>query len=220
MDVKVSTMAMEQQQSSESSSNGTGAFLNSNCSFQQSMESLRHPLPISIATLGIFANILVILVIRHTMHRRQTQAQIHLMALAFCDIAVTSLALYFVPISWKCNLCLPFNEARRCYIAFIVGGLLWLFALGMNKYMTLYITFVRAKAIYNFKYALKSSAERVGRFPRGYKHTSIRMNHYLKPQLVVPVKPRIIPTAGEALLAHVLGLFFFLPITRGVSCSI
>ena len=116
---------------------------------QTGLDSFGHPVSVSFAFLGILLNVLVIGVILHAMKLRQTQAQIHLLALAFSDLAFVVSCLFLAVVSWFCDPCLPCYQTVRCYPAIFLGFFFWALASFANRSLTLYITWLRARAIQN-----------------------------------------------------------------------
>ena len=107
--------------------------------------NLTHPLFVSIAFSSIILNGLVILVIRQAMRERETQAQIHLMCLGFSDIAAGLVFVWASIWSWICSF--PHCEELACVRHYAVGMAFGYVTLAINKSMTLYIMYVRARAV-------------------------------------------------------------------------
>ena len=112
-------------------------------------DSYGHPASISCAVVGIFLNVVVIFVLRHAIKKRRTQGQIHLLTLAFSDLAFVIGCFNQGVISWLCDPCLPCYQLGRCYAALLVVFILWLLAVYTNRWLTLVITWLRARAIKN-----------------------------------------------------------------------
>ena len=116
---------------------------------KEHFDSFGHPASLSCAVVGIFLNVVVIFVLRHAMKVRRSQGQIHLLALAFSDLA-SVIGFLNVGISgWLCDPCLPCYQLGRCYAALLVVFILWLLAVYTNRWLTLVITWLRARAIKN-----------------------------------------------------------------------
>ena len=81
------------------------------------------------------------------MKLRQTPAQIHLLALAYSDLTYIVANLTSATVSWFCDPCLPCQQLGRCYAAILFGAFLWATTASYNRALTLYITWLRARAI-------------------------------------------------------------------------
>ena len=113
------------------------------------IDSFGHPATICCAIIGIFLNVVVIIVICHAMKQRQTQAQIHLLTLAFSDLAYVICCSNLAIVSWSCDACLPCPQLGRCHTVILVAGSLWVIASSTNRCLILVITGLRARAIKN-----------------------------------------------------------------------
>ena len=163
---------------------GTLCYSNSaaNCTIIQSAAALYgDPLCASISIVGVFLNVLVVLVIRESMNRRRTAAQIHLVALAISDITVGASAFSAAILSWSCNFCrLPCENAKFCFMSYALAILFQDFFLILNRSMTLYISFVRAKSLMSVTEAIatgKKSQRRVI-IELGLKVTILTVAHF------------------------------------------
>ena len=88
-----------------------------NCTdIQATVDHYGHPFCASISITGVIFNLVVIFVIRQSMLMtgRRTQAQIHLLALAFSDIGVGVAYVSRAIFSWMCDFCLPCSRAKTC----------------------------------------------------------------------------------------------------------
>ena len=129
------------------------------CAMAQTLiESVSHPAVASVTFMGIIFNVIIIFVIRQSMRRRQTQAQIHLSVLAFSDIALGCAALGVAALSWSCDFCLPCSNlrARTCAITAFVIHFCWLLCVSINRSTSICIAIIRAKTIFIARNALKS----------------------------------------------------------------
>ena len=119
-------------------------------------KSIGTPLNTIVTFCGLTFNILVILIIRECMKQQRTQAQIHLRALALSDISVCIIYIGIAIWSWICQPCLPCSQAFSCKLTFEVMIHALILLLVWNRVMTLYITFIRAKALFNTTNAMAS----------------------------------------------------------------
>ena len=124
--------------------------------FQAVSEAFGRPVCASISIIGIIFNVITVFVIRRSVRRRRTQAQIHLLTLAFSDISVGIAAMLFAALGWSCDLCLPCSQQGVCFTAFMVAGFFWRFSWNVNRVMTISIAIVRAKAVRNATNSLRS----------------------------------------------------------------
>ena len=120
------------------------------------------PIAVALSFLSLLSNLLVVLVIRRMMRKQRSQAQIHLLCLAFSDLGV-GIAFAWGAIScWTCNPCESCNEAAAkgtiswCLLNRIIHRCFYELFYNINRFVTLYITYVRAKVVTNFKYAMES----------------------------------------------------------------
>ena len=90
---------------------------------------------------------------------RRTQAQIHLLTLAFSDLTVNVAGIVDVifTTATACNLCDPCTEVQNEYFhVYFVTFTIWHLATGVNRMITLYITFVRARTLFDLNYSISS----------------------------------------------------------------
>ena len=108
------------------------------------LHTFGHPASISCALGGIFLNVIIILVLLYAMKWRLTVAQIHLLALAFSDLAYVICCSLLAIVSWFCD---PFHQIGRCITVFRVARISWTVTSYTNRGLTLIITGLRARAI-------------------------------------------------------------------------
>ena len=119
-------------------------------------KSIGTPLNTFASFCGLMFNMLVILIIRECMKQQRTQAQIYLRALALSDISVCTIYIGIAIWSWNCQPCLPCSQAFSCKLTFAVMIHALIILVIWNRIMTLYITFMRAKAVSNTTNAMAS----------------------------------------------------------------
>ena len=107
------------------------------------------PVNATISFSGLILNLVIILVIRDSMKRRQTQAQVQLTALAYSDLTVGASYVGFFIIDHTCTFCLPCSQAKVCFHGVSIVFIFWSLASIANRSMLLYISFDRARAIRN-----------------------------------------------------------------------
>ena len=133
----------------------------SNCTITQAQaDHFGDPLALSISVTGSLLNVLVIFVIFEAMRQRRTYAQTHLMALAFSDLAVGVLAICLGIFSRSCDLCIPCSQAKSCFYGFRIVFSFFLLSGGINRSMTLCISFTRAQSIKNATNAIKNENDK------------------------------------------------------------
>ena len=64
-----------------------------------------HPLMATSALLSVIFNAIIILIIFRSMQQKRTQAQLHLVGLAFSDITVSLIYIFGATLSWTCDPC-------------------------------------------------------------------------------------------------------------------
>ena len=113
--------------------------------------------PLSISS--IFFNLLVILILFKMKKQFLTQAQIQLICLAFSDMSV---GLFFTSLAiW--NMSCDCEDSQLCQITAIVLIFLQTAAHGISKWVTLYITFSRAKALGSTRATIQSPQRHLAR---------------------------------------------------------
>ena len=117
--------------------------------FQAIIKGCSHPIHTFISTIGIILNIIVVVVIRRSMTRRQTQAQIHLLTLAVSDITLGIAAVCEGALGWTCDLCLPCGQGGACHIVHAIVFYIWTASYSVNRVLTMSISIIRLKAIRN-----------------------------------------------------------------------
>ena len=114
------------------------------------------PVILVTAITGLILNIVVIVILIKMMKRRQTQAQIHLLALAFSDVSVCLFYPLMAVWSKTCDPCLPCGPAFVCFCMHRFLTYATSFMYIVNRFTAVYITFVRAKALTTLKNAMAS----------------------------------------------------------------
>ena len=113
------------------------------------LDSFGHPASLSCAVVGIFLNVVVIFILRHAIKKRRKPGKIHLLTLAFADLAFVIGCFNQGVASWLCNPCLPCSQLGHCYTALRVVAFLLGIAVNTNRWLILVITWLRARAIKN-----------------------------------------------------------------------
>ena len=117
-----------------------------------------HPVCAAISILGLFLNIIVVLVIHKSMTigKRRTQAQIHLLVLGYSDLAVCAATICWAVFSWACDPCAPCKEASACFHFHTIAYFFWFISFTANQWLTVFITYIRARALWSINGALIS----------------------------------------------------------------
>ena len=117
---------------------------------------MESPVIVLTAFSGLVLNIVIILVLKKMMAQRQTQAQIHLLTLAFSDVTICLFYPFMSIWSSFCDPCLPCVRPFVCFYTFNFLVCATVVMLMINRFATLYITFVRAKALSTLRNAMAS----------------------------------------------------------------
>ena len=113
------------------------------------LNSFGHVANISCAVVGIFLNVVVIFVLCNSMKERRTKGQIHLLTLSLSDLFYLVCSANLAVLSWFCDACLPCHQLGHRHTAILVSIVVWLVAGTTNRFLTIVITWLRARAINN-----------------------------------------------------------------------